>query len=332
MNEKATYWIYFKQIVADLLEDYPDTLNQLNELLDTASKAILNNQHQLLCDIFEFLGEMPGWEELGFKMGSLIPSTAYSNITMGMRIAPTYKDSLRLVSSFHHMSAPLVYYSFNERDARFEIGFRLPMSGNAEALLVSAVVSQIDNDLSKITGEENNFKNVCLTPSSEPLKQLYKKYLSVTPDTTHSNNVIEFYPELIEQPNPFADPQTFDQFLTQCEEMKTTSTAVLSLYNMAQDIIMANINAPPDLSELACRLNVTPRQLRSSLSNEGSSYRKIIRDCRVAYASQLFNNAKLSVSEVAYRLGYSDVATFSHSFKRWTGKNPSQFQKEILDS
>ncbi|HCD76524.1 MAG TPA: AraC family transcriptional regulator, partial [Alcanivorax sp.] len=35
------------------------------------------------------------------------------------------------------------------------------------------------------------------------------------------------------------------------------------------------------------------------------------------------------ISEVAYALGYNDVANFSRAFKRWSGKTPREYREGI---
>jgi len=39
-------------------------------------------------------------------------------------------------------------------------------------------------------------------------------------------------------------------------------------------------------------------------------------------ADELLVSAGLTVSEVAYRLGYHDAAGFTRAYKRWTGTTP----------
>jgi len=38
---------------------------------------------------------------------------------------------------------------------------------------------------------------------------------------------------------------------------------------------------------------------------------------------------QLSVSEVAYLLGYTDVSSFSRAFKRWAGVSPRSYLKSL---
>jgi AraC-like DNA-binding protein len=35
---------------------------------------------------------------------------------------------------------------------------------------------------------------------------------------------------------------------------------------------------------------------------------------------------RMTVAEVAERLGYAEVASFSHAFKRWKGTSPSVYR------
>lgn len=46
----------------------------------------------------------------------------------------------------------------------------------------------------------------------------------------------------------------------------------------------------------------------------------------VEYAKELITYSELSISEVAYRLGYASLSAFSKQFKKETGFSPRQFQ------
>ncbi|WNS43129.1 AraC family transcriptional regulator [Paenibacillus sp. MMS20-IR301] len=57
------------------------------------------------------------------------------------------------------------------------------------------------------------------------------------------------------------------------------------------------------------------------------SPRKYLSGLKLQEAKILLQQPKLSLDEIAGRLGYNNLSHFSRQFKRWTGMNPSEFRK-----
>jgi len=53
----------------------------------------------------------------------------------------------------------------------------------------------------------------------------------------------------------------------------------------------------------------------------------LIRTIRMNHTSALLSTTNLTVSEVAYAVGYNSQSYFSSSFSGFSGKSPSQYQK-----
>jgi len=47
-------------------------------------------------------------------------------------------------------------------------------------------------------------------------------------------------------------------------------------------------------------------------------------------ACQQMANPELSLSQIAYHLGYSDLAAFSRAFNALAGSSPSEFRKTLV--
>jgi AraC-like DNA-binding protein len=47
---------------------------------------------------------------------------------------------------------------------------------------------------------------------------------------------------------------------------------------------------------------------------------------REALAKRYLDEHELQISEIAWLLGYREVSSLTHAFKRWTGITPSQFR------
>ncbi|MDR7236925.1 response regulator transcription factor [Neobacillus drentensis] len=56
-----------------------------------------------------------------------------------------------------------------------------------------------------------------------------------------------------------------------------------------------------------------------------------ITELRIEESKRLLLNTSLRMSEIAERVGYSDLAYFSNNFKRLTGFSPSEFRKSALE-
>lgn len=60
----------------------------------------------------------------------------------------------------------------------------------------------------------------------------------------------------------------------------------------------------------------------------GMSINKYISQARILKATELLCKNDMSITEIAEALNYSDIHTFSHKFKKETGKSPSQLKAE----
>lgn len=79
-------------------------------------------------------------------------------------------------------------------------------------------------------------------------------------------------------------------------------------------------------SEVARQLGLSRRTLSRSLLAEGVTFTAILEELRIALARRYLRDRALPISEITWLLGYREVGSFTHAFKRWTGMSPSQFR------
>jgi AraC-like DNA-binding protein len=81
-------------------------------------------------------------------------------------------------------------------------------------------------------------------------------------------------------------------------------------------------------SAVAGRLGVSARTLARRLGEEGLTFSQLLGRLRLDLARRYLLREQLPISKVAWLLGYQEVGAFSHAFRRWTGKSPSEVAKE----
>jgi AraC-like DNA-binding protein len=74
--------------------------------------------------------------------------------------------------------------------------------------------------------------------------------------------------------------------------------------------------------EIARRLGVSRRTFARRLADEGATFSEVLENMRFELAKRHLADRDLSVSEIAWLLGYHEISAFTHAFKRWTGSTP----------
>jgi AraC-like DNA-binding protein len=70
-------------------------------------------------------------------------------------------------------------------------------------------------------------------------------------------------------------------------------------------------------------LNMTERTLQRRLRERGETFRSLLTDVRRGLVRGYLDDPRLSLTEIAFLLGYSDASSFSRAFRSWFGASPS---------
>ncbi len=83
------------------------------------------------------------------------------------------------------------------------------------------------------------------------------------------------------------------------------------------------------VAEIASHLGVSKRTFARRLSSEGLSFSKLLEGLRNDLANRYLDDEDLSISQIAWLLGYKEIGAFSRAFKHWTGKTPREARSDI---
>ena len=131
-----------------------------------------------------------------------------------------------------------------------------------------------------------------------------------------------------ELPLIHSDPYLNDLLLKNCEAALADRGADFSpLRTKVENAISSMLpHGRVPVKDVARSLGMSERTLTRKLSDEGLKFTEILQDLRRDLAVRYLDDRKLHVSKIAWLLGFQEVSAFTHAFKRWTGKTPSEMR------
>jgi AraC-like DNA-binding protein len=79
-------------------------------------------------------------------------------------------------------------------------------------------------------------------------------------------------------------------------------------------------------SAVAKKLGMSERTLARRLATEGVTFMEVLQQLKANLASRYLEDAAMPISRAAWLLGFRDASSFSHAFRRWTGKSPRELR------
>jgi AraC-like DNA-binding protein len=135
---------------------------------------------------------------------------------------------------------------------------------------------------------------------------------------------IQFTRKSSQLPVVNADPYLNRLLVKLCEE--AVANRAVSRGSMRTQVENAIVTALPHgsarASAIAKTLGLSQRTLARHLTQEGTTFSNLLNEIRRRLAARYLEDESLSISQIAWLLGYHDIGAFSHAFKQWTGRSP----------
>ena len=84
------------------------------------------------------------------------------------------------------------------------------------------------------------------------------------------------------------------------------------------------------LEKTAEMLNMSSRNLGRKLSERGESFKGLLTEVRRELAEKYIRDRSLTLTEISFLLGFSEMSSFSRAYKGWSGSSPSAHRQSIL--
>lgn len=133
----------------------------------------------------------------------------------------------------------------------------------------------------------------------------------------------------LDKPLATAHELIFARMTETLEEMLASLPAHDLVEQVKRRIQLLLSSGDISVERIACPLNISDRHLRRKLSQEGTSYEQIVDEVRRETAIRMIGEGQLTLTSIAYELGFLDPSSFTRAFRRWTNMSPTAFRSQL---
>ncbi len=179
-----------------------------------------------------------------------------------------------------------------------------------------------------LIGDHERALYVCFEHAPTDDEREYLRVLGCPARFSQPYSAVAFAPALLERPIRDKNPalrRLLDGHAEQLLEQRRRAheDTVADVWRCVSEAL---VNGVPTLEDIAQRLSCSPRALQRRLSERDQTFKDLLDEVRRALALQYIADAKLSLLDIAFLLGFSEQSGFQRAFKRWTGTTPGLYR------
>lgn len=323
---ERVFWI---PVIDQALKQYERSLGR-SSLVQNLSASQLNSGFidQASCSlIWEEAARLADDPLFGMRLHRVFCPTPINAIALTAQACPNLGAAINNLTRFFSIVSTQVKLEIRAVDDVVEIVLKpqgAPHAQHLEALTgyMSRLLNQLDLD------EDGLLKNITLGRANIDT-DLCARVLEAAAVDSGEFYSLQLKRELMDKPLATADSFLLPRFTEAMQDL---------LANMPSNDLVEQVKrrihvllGSGDMSEerVAVPMNISPRHLRRKLSQEGTSYEQLVDEVRRDSAIRMISEGQLSLTSIAYELGFLDPSSFTRAFRRWTDMSPTAFKRQL---
>ena len=192
------------------------------------------------------------------------------------------------------------------------------------------IVAALIKGLREMAGRHFRPTQVAFTLAREPERGDFERFFGCPVEFSGSSDRFSLSNETLAIPLVTRDQHLLETLRPVCEEAaKERNTAYGTLRSSVENAVQKLLpHGKANRERVATALGLTERTLAQKLSEENTSYEKVVDRLRHSLALQYIKERNVSVAQIAWLLGYEGPTSFNHAFTRWTGRSASEARSE----
>lgn len=278
--------------------------------------------------------EACGDPALGLVMGEQSRPVDAGRAGLAAAAAPTAGQALRtlvgysLLTSQNSRGIPSV--SDDGRVAEF---YSIRPYNIFNYFVVDSVLAAWVQFLRTITGRQRVVERVEIEYSSRGLEERFSRWFDCPVLFGAHCNRIVLHPGTAALPSLQAQPAVYELLRGECHRELEQLRAGWNTGDRVREVLAPLLQGgTPSLESVALQLGIAPWTLQRQLSTEGTGFRELIDATRRDMSLDYLRETNLSLSEIAWLLGFSGPPAFQKAYRRWFGLSPGVHRRQLRES
>lgn len=284
-------------------------------------------------DLLELAAEKTRCHYIGALLGSEEKLSLLGPIGLLMEHSPDVDSALKVMIKNRRMQQTLAEFRLEQFDRSVWFTFNLYESVDCEGArhFVEAGVFALARILQIIIGPDFRPDKLCFAHAAPADLLPYRRLAQTEVSFSEEENAILFSKQYLTRRRNPAN-QELGQALSNYLELLRGRSSDDLLTHLDYIVQQQLRSGPCTLPQVANELRMHPRNLQRQLKAMGTSFSETLAAYRSRRAIELLKDPGLQITQIALRLGYSDATAFGQAFKKWFGKMPRDYRKQIQPS
>lgn len=294
------------------------------DLMGLNSEISFEDQQVLFHNALK-IAESPG---LGLSVGKHLHLSSHGQLGVAAFSSPTLGDALRIMVTYGDVRAQFINISSEFENGELSIFLTEAMDlGDTRCFLIESVMSAIYSAVMFFVGQSPINAHIELAYDAPDYAGLYKDAYRIPVYFGKSKNKLVLEQGVLNTPSPVADEGLCREAIEHCQKLQLDLQKTLSTKDRVVTLLANNPGKLWSQDEVAQELHMSSRTLIRKLALEGAKFQSLRDELVKQQALNYLKSGNMSVENIAYLLGFSDVSSFRRSFKRWFECSPSEYVK-----
>ncbi len=292
--------------------------------------------HNCYCALIDYCNEQLNTHDFAITIAKFFHPGPFHAVGYAMMSSNTLNDALNRIAHYKRIVSNTCELNVQERADSLFVEMKIQRYRETNRLVLSfgstlVFLGTIATFSKALVGNELKVKKVLLC-YDKPIydTQFLDDYFNCEIEFNTLHSGIEFDLEAANKVLIGANPlitQSHEKLLNEFLSRVDKNDLIQQLRSKIYEALPLGT---PRQSDVAKELGMSLRNMQRKLKDKGSNYKEILEDTRKHLAQSYLKQAHLSLGEVSYLIGFSDLSNFNRAFKRWTNLTPGDYRQKHL--